>query len=94
MTESPPESPCARCLEAQGLCAACERGILPLLAVNLGWLRLIGESLIEQRARQSKRPPKPRPHDAAAIAKAIRRDARKKHRAGLRGLAVHVLTAA
>jgi hypothetical protein len=88
------EGPCPHCIEAQGLCRSCERGILPLLAVNLGWLRLMGESLVEQRARQTKRQSKPRPRDAAAIAKAIRRETRKRARSGLRGLITHVLTAA
>lgn len=88
MTESSDESPCPHCIAAQGLCAAHERGILPLLAVNLGWLRLIGESHVEQRRRQSPAT------EAAAIEKAKRREARKRARSGMRGLITHILTAA
>jgi hypothetical protein len=30
--------------------------ILPKLAINIGWLKLMGEALTEQKARQSTRP--------------------------------------
>jgi hypothetical protein len=56
--------PCARCLVAAGrLCRSCaetDRSILPQLAVNFGWLKLIGQVIVEQRKRQTQRASKPR----------------------------------
>lgn len=79
---------CPHCLGRRGLCRSCQRQFLPQLAVNGGWLKLIGEAVAEQTARQTEQANK------AAIEKAKRRDARKRHRSGLRGLLMHVATAA
>lgn len=62
--------------------------MLPQLAVNLGWLRLMGEVLVEQTLRQAPAAEK------AAIEKAKRREVRKAHRRGPGGLLVHIATAA
>jgi hypothetical protein len=48
-----PLDPCPQCLRERGLCAKHYAGVLPLLSRNIGWLRLIAEALVEQKARQS-----------------------------------------
>jgi hypothetical protein len=77
---------CAHCLTAKGLCERCHVGVLPLLAINLGWLRMMGETVIEQKRRQSK--------PSMAAEKAKRREARKLSRRGYAGLLTHLRTAA
>jgi hypothetical protein len=90
-TSPPPDADvCASCVAQSGLCDRHLAHVVPQLAVNLGWLRLIGDAVVEQKRRQHI----PAPDDATAIAKAQRRTARRQHRAGLRGLLVHVQTAA
>jgi hypothetical protein len=77
---------CADCLEQSGLCQRHVAHVCPQLAINLGWLRLLGEPHVEQRARQTL--------PDVATERAIRRNTRRAHRAGLRGLLAHVQTAA
>ncbi len=46
---------CERCVTSAGkLCPSCAVTVLPQLAVNVGWLKLMGESLTEQVSRQRK----------------------------------------
>ena len=59
--------------------------MLPQLAVNLGWLRLMGEPRTEQTRRQNAKP-------NAAVEKAKRREARKSRR-GYAGLARAIMAA-
>lgn len=57
--ELDPKPPCANCIRARGLCRKCaslDRSLLPQLAVNVGWLRMMGEALVEQKKRQSLKP--------------------------------------
>jgi hypothetical protein len=68
---------CPDCSGRSGLCRSCQRRILPQLAVNLGWLRLMGEALIEQTTRQNRRLDS---SHRAALAKVERRKARKARR--------------
>lgn len=84
---------CPYCVAARGLCDRHHAGVLPQLAVNLGWLRLMGDALIEQRTRQA---PLLGRRDVAAIEKAKRRAARKHARmgSGLRGLLIQIGSAA
>lgn len=78
---------CAECLMTVGkLCDRCKPSILPQLAKNLGWLRLMGNAAIEQKALQDA--------EDAAVEKAKRRTARKHSRRGIVGLLTHVRTAA
>lgn len=46
---------CSDCVVSGGLCGrdSCRRSVLPQLAHNGGWLKLIGEARTEQKARQS-----------------------------------------
>ena len=64
---------CTACLANRGLCRWHAVSVLPQLAVNLGWLRLMGEPRTEQIRRQDARP-------SAAIEKAKRRETRKAKR--------------
>lgn len=68
---------CPDCLGRSGLCRSCQRRVLPQLAVNLGWLRLMGDALIEQKTRQNRRLDSAH---RAALAKVERRQARKHRR--------------
>lgn len=77
----PPESldgspVCVACLTHGGLCHFHARHILPQLAVNLGWLRMMGEMHAEQTRLQA---PLAVP-DVAAVEKAKRREGRKRAR--------------
>lgn len=51
MTDNPlsgiiadPEAPCAECLSAGGFCHSCLEHLAPKLAINGGWLKMIGET--------------------------------------------------
>lgn len=78
---------CAGCLATtHKLCERCKPSILPQLAKNLGWLRLMGAARAEQKALQDA--------EDAAVEKAKRRTARKHTRRGIAGLLVHIRTAA
>jgi hypothetical protein len=46
---------CPACVLHQGLCERHKSHVLPQLAKNIGWLKLMGEALIEQKRRQSAR---------------------------------------
>jgi hypothetical protein len=46
------EDVCLDCTAQQGLCARHERDVLPQLARNIGWLKMMGEARTEQRGRQ------------------------------------------
>lgn len=81
------DDPCPRCVAEQGLCSRHHRGILPELARNIGWLKLMGDAVIEQQRLQE------RDEHAAAIAKAKRREARKAKR-GYAGLLAAIKNAA
>lgn len=65
---------CPDCYGRAGLCFACQRAILPQLRVNVAWLKLIGEALVEQKRRQSLG------DDGVAVEKAKRREGRKRAR--------------
>ena len=82
---APAPDVCLDCIASHGLCHRHHVGVLPLLAVNLEWLRLMGEARVEQTRRQ-------RPEDTATK-RAKRRNARKDRR-GYLGLARAILTAA
>lgn len=75
MPEDYPE--CPDCLGRTGLCLSCQRKILPQLAINIGWLKLMGDAHIEQTKRQSRRLDS---SQRAAVAKAERRKVRKARR--------------
>jgi hypothetical protein len=78
--------PCPQCLTAPGkLCARCERGVLPQLAVNVGWLKLMGESRTEQVSRQRKITASLPISDAQA-AHLVRKRLARKPRRGVRAL--------
>ena len=67
---------CVECLRDDGLCRFHARHVLPQLAVNLGWLRLMGEAHVEQKRLQ-----KPLPKsEAVAVERAKRREGRKRAR--------------
>lgn len=51
----PPLDPCPQCILEHGLCAKHYAGVLPLLARNIGWLTLMADALIEQKARQTEK---------------------------------------
>lgn len=63
---------CADCTRQSGLCSRHHVGILPLLARNVGWLKMMGEPRVEQKRRQSR--------EDTATKKAKRRNARKERR--------------
>lgn len=67
---------------AGGLCGkdSCRRPILPQLAQNRGWLKLIGEAVVEQTKRQA-----PEPTERKQLARIARRNARKVARSQRRG---------
>lgn len=44
---------CPDCLEQHGLCGYHAQHVLPQLAINWGWLMLMGEARTEQTTRQS-----------------------------------------
>lgn len=73
-----PEDVCSHCVRESGLCEKHYRGILPELARNLGWLKLMGEAVVEQTRLQANA-------EDAATKKAKRRNARKARR-GYAGL--------
>lgn len=82
---TPASDDCSACLASVGrLCHRHERGVLPQLAVNVGWLRLMGEALVEQQARQSI-PPVLTAAERYAIARVARREARKRAKRGTNG---------
>jgi hypothetical protein len=70
-----PNSDCPACLTATGrLCHRHERDVLPQLAVNVGWLKLMGDPKVEQTKRQ-----KPIPvAEKVAVERIGRRNARKQ----------------
>lgn len=74
--ESPDGPLCVACLTHGGLCHFHARHVLPQLAENLGWLRLMGDALIEQKRLQSLLPPT----DDVRAEKAKRREGRKRAR--------------
>lgn len=77
---------CADCLRTVGkLCDRCKPSILPQLAKNIGWLKLMGAAEVEQTALQDA--------EDAAVLKARRRTERRQARSGMKGLLVHVRTA-
>lgn len=79
---------CADCLSTTGkLCSRCAPSVLPQLARNIGWLKLMGEAHAEQTRLQDE------DADRAAIEKAKRRAARKAMRSGYRGLALSIRAA-
>ena len=72
---------CESCLASAGkLCDRCARGVLPQLAVNVGWLKLMGESLTEQVSRQRKITSALPISDAQAAHLVRKRLARRSHR--------------
>ena len=70
----PHDLECPDCLERSGLCRSCQRVILPQLAVNVGWLKLMGNAEVEQTSRQAEY------ENRAAVEKAKRRTERKARR--------------
>jgi hypothetical protein len=46
---------CSACVTTRGLCARHESHVLPQLARNIGWLKLMGEAIVEQTRRQTSR---------------------------------------
>lgn len=73
---------CEKCLRAEGrLCAFHAVHVLPQLAVNLGWLRLMGEAMVEQVKRQTVAPTLTA-KERYAVARVARREARKAARRG------------
>lgn len=74
---------CPACLTAVGgLCGRddCRRQVLPQLAINGGWLKLIGDARIEQSKRQ-----RPVPTEKVQLDRIARRNARKVARSSRRG---------
>lgn len=90
---------CPRCIEAGGLCGreACQRAVLPQLATNRGWLKMIGDVLTEQTERQELtrelKIGQPTTEEAAAVAKIGRRNARRvaRQKRGYHGLALAIM---
>jgi hypothetical protein len=80
----PHSDDCPRCVASSGLCDRHQVGVLPLLARNVGWLKLMGEARVEQKRRQSR--------EDAATKKAKRRNARRDER-GYLGLARAIVAA-
>lgn len=77
---------CPDCLSRTGrLCERCARGVLPQLAVNVGWLKLMGNATVEQVKLQAT-------PESADVKKAKRRNARRESR-GYAGLARAILAA-
>lgn len=77
---------CPACVRADGLCGRedCRRAVLPQLAKNGGWLRLMGEAHTEQTKRQA-----PEPAERKQLERIARRNARKvarSKRGGMFGL--------
>ena len=77
---------CPRCIRSRGLCDRHTRGILPELARNIGWLKLMGETVVEQKRLQAR--------EDAATAKAKRREARKATKRGVPALLAAIRSAA
>lgn len=69
------------------------RDILPKLAINIGWLKLMGEAMIEQKRRQSLHTA-PLPVSAEQSAHLTRKKAARKPHKGYRALALAIKTAA
>ena len=76
---------CHDCREQQGLCGYHARFVLPRLAVNVGWLKLMGEALTEQKGRQTDRALSVSP-EAQAHQERKKRARRKSIGSGLKGL--------
>jgi hypothetical protein len=74
------------------LCHRHERDVLPQLAVNVGWLKLMGEARTEQTKRQ--RGPKALPISPEGKAHQARQESARKHakskRRGYLGLALAI----
>jgi hypothetical protein len=68
--------------------------ILPRLAINIGWLKLIGEASVEQTRRQSPRTAPLSVSAEQAAHQSRKRAARHAHRAGVRGLLAALRAAA
>lgn len=84
---------CPHCLSAAGrLCHRCATSVLPQLAVNVGWLKLMGESRTEQVSRQRKITKSPTISDAQA-AHLVRKRLARKPRRGIRGLLAAMIAA-
>lgn len=81
---------CPKCLaRPSGLCEReeCRKAVLPQLAQNVGWLKLMGNAIVEQTKRQKQTLT---PAEKAAVAKIGRRNARRvarSKRGGYFGLA-------
>lgn len=68
MSDENLEPVCVRCVHAGGLCRPCtiadqyqgKKAILPHLRINNGWLKLIGDVLVEQKKRQTEKAKTPR----------------------------------
>jgi hypothetical protein len=76
------EPACPRCAERpSGLCEReeCRRAVLPQLAKNIGWLKLMGEVRTEQTKRQKQKNALT-PTEKAKVAAIGRRNARKQAR--------------
>lgn len=71
------EALCNRCLEAGGFCASCVRELLPRIAVNRGWLKLMAAAAYRPHVLAET------PALSAAGAAARRREARKAAKAAL-----------
>ena len=74
LTDATYDLECPDCLQRSGLCRSCQRLILPQLAINRGWLKLIGNAEVEQTNRQEEYA------NRAAVEKAKRRADRKSRR--------------
>lgn len=77
---------CQSCVAQLGLCERHAPAVLPQRAIP-PWVYLIGDSHIEQKQLQLD------PHEAIAVDRAKRREARKRARRGLTGLLAHIATA-
>lgn len=80
---------CTACVAAKGLCQRHVDHETPQLAVNLGWLRMMGETHIEQRRRQRKSDEA----EQRQVARAQRRDARKHAKLARRGYGILLMAA-
>jgi hypothetical protein len=93
MPEVGSEDVCPSCVRAGGLCDRHHVGVLPLLARNIGWLKLMGEARTEQTKRQRKA--KELPISAEGRAHALRVLSAKKHarskRRGMHGLMLAIM---
>ena len=82
---------CTRCLSTRGLlCDRCALAVLPQLARNIGWLKLMGEAIVEQKGRQRKDAPAPVSPEHAAHLVRKRAARRPSPRRGYRGLAAAI----